>query len=236
MLRCPAPICPKEMRNERKILADSLGADFPAGDRRPNVLLPAGFDSYPDCGDQEWSGYDVLAKSRDVDRKLDSFRDIGKSHTASEPPPARNEPSEPTSPSRSAEIEQMPFSMRTLAFLPVEIELAFVATAMAILLSFSKSATRAVAFVSFSGGVAAAIAVLHLTVANSDLHVRMQQQMNSITVGDENNPFPGLAKEIANLAANAMQAGNRLVRVGWCAAWCGADGTYAEHSACRRSC
>ena len=159
----------------------------------------------PIAGDQEWSGYDVLAKSRDVDRKLDSFRDIGKSDTASEPSPAPTEPSEPTSPSRSAEIEQMPFSMRTLAFLPVEIGLAFVATAMAILLSFSKSATRAVAFVSFSGGVAAAIAVLHLTVANSDLHVRMQQQMNSITVGDENNPFAGLAKEIANLAVNAMQ-------------------------------
>jgi hypothetical protein len=39
----------------------------------------------PVAGDQEWSGYDVLAKSRDVDRKLDSFRDIGKSDTASGP-------------------------------------------------------------------------------------------------------------------------------------------------------
>jgi hypothetical protein len=85
----------------------------------------------PIAGDQEWSGYDVLAKSRDVDRKLDSFRDIGKSDTASEPSPAPTESSEPTSPSRSAEIEQMLFSMRTLAFLSVEIGLAFLATALA---------------------------------------------------------------------------------------------------------
>jgi hypothetical protein len=93
----------------------------------------------------------------------------------------------------------MLFSMRTLVFLPVEIGRAFLAVALAILLSFSKSATRAVAFVSFVGGVAAAIAALHLTEANSDPHVRrapgsrrsLLRETNGALLADRRRPFFG---------------------------------------------
>ena len=147
----------------------------------------------PIMGDQEWSGYDVIVKVSDMGRRLDSIASAGSGETTS------------STNSANPQLSDEPLSMRTLPLLPIEIGLAFVAAVLALLVLLRRSDVRKVMLVSFAGGIAAAMAVLHLTIANSDLHVWMQGQMKSVTQTSDDNPFSGFAKALGDMALNAVQ-------------------------------
>ena len=109
----------------------------------------------PIVGDQEWSGYDVIAKVKDMDKRLDSIRDAGRTETPTDTRDSTSSSPTPSAHSASPQLSDEPFSMRTLPLLPIEIGLAFIAAVLALLVSLRRSYVRTVGFVSFAGGTAA---------------------------------------------------------------------------------
>lgn len=102
----------------------------------------------PLAGDQQWSGYDVIVRGRDMDRSLDSLRGSPDLSLAapSESEPGTTSPAAPSS-TPGDTIDPAPFSVRTLGLLPIEIGFGFFAAALAIFLSFRRSSARALTFV-----------------------------------------------------------------------------------------
>lgn len=156
-------------------------------------------------GNQEWSGYDLVARGRDVDHSLDSMQEAGKRpELLGDTGNTDLNPAEPRVPT-SAEVDTMPLSVQALRVIPIEIAFAFVAAVLALFLNLNRNAARAVTFVSLCGGIAAGVAILHLVIANSDWHVWLQNQTSAGMQSGDTNPFAGLASALAGMAINAFQ-------------------------------
>jgi uncharacterized membrane protein len=154
----------------------------------------------PILGSQEVSGYDLINKAKEFDQALDAFKSKGLGESTSTPSQLEPNDSE-SSESRST----MPLSAQTLSLIPIEIVLGFACALIALLFclgSFSSTPTKAF---STLGSIAAVAAILHLTVANSDLHSWFREQMKLDSSALSNNPLAGLAQQIASLAANSIQ-------------------------------
>lgn len=154
----------------------------------------------PILGSQDVSGYDLITKAREFNQALDTVR-------SKELRGLGTEPSQPV-PSESNAIvsdSSIPLSVRTLPLIPIEIIASFACALLALfccLGPFGSAPTKAFSAI---GGVGAVAALLHLSVANSDLHTWFREQMKADSPDLANNPFAGLARQIENLAVNSVQ-------------------------------
>jgi hypothetical protein len=152
----------------------------------------------PVLGNMDLSGYDLISKAQVLNHDLDAIGDQRLADMA-------NGPSE-AAPIASAPTPQiaMPFSVRKLLFVPIEILVSFICALIALLTCLRpvKLALRN-ALLAF-GCAAATIAIIHLAIANSDIHTWFQNQITSDPSVDA-SPLSGLAVQIVQLAANAVQ-------------------------------
>jgi hypothetical protein len=154
----------------------------------------------PIVGNQELSGYDVFAEPKNFSHSLNKLTSTTPSGTDSE-----STQSAPTNSNAASTKLPMPFSVRTLIMIPVEIIVSFICVLVALLCCFPPFRSVSAKPVATAGAVASVVAVLHLTIANSDLHKWFREYIVSGSSDHAVDPFAGLARQIGNLAANAVQ-------------------------------
>jgi hypothetical protein len=158
----------------------------------------------PILGSQDVSGYDLISKAKEFGQALDAVKSNGLGGESISTP-SQLEPNDSNS---SESHSSMPLSTQTLPLIPIEIIIGFACALISLLSclgclgSFSSTPTKAFSTI---GSVAAIAAILHLSVANSDLHSWFSEQMKSDSSALANNPFAGFAQQIASLAANSIQ-------------------------------
>jgi hypothetical protein len=149
----------------------------------------------PIIGDQDMSGYDLVAKMNDFGNTIDEVKP--KQLDLPQSAPANSAPVIPHS--------EMPLSVQFFPLIPIEVILGFACAAIALIccLVASRSLAKGISTLGTLAGVAA---ILHLTIANSDLHSWFHDQMEaSASRLADNNPFAALGRQIADLAANSFQ-------------------------------
>lgn len=140
----------------------------------------------PLLGNQSWSGYDAMSRMGSLQRQF-----------------APDQPSPRTDVSQTdARIPEMPFSVRHLSLVPIEIGVAFGCAALSVLLLLANS--RNIKSSTTLGAVAAAAGIIHVTIANSDLHSWLQSTLSTNTTGQTDDFSAGLAK-LGGLIANSVQ-------------------------------
>jgi hypothetical protein len=164
----------------------------------------------PLLGNQSMSGYDMFSKARDLSEQLstkhseESGTDLWQS--ASEPSKSPDAAQSASQPFRTAGGEQpLPISVQFAALIPLEATLGFGCVVIAIPGCFLKFKPGYVKVVSIVGSLASVIAILHLTVINSDLHMWFQKSMKPPVWDSHDNPFSGFAQQVGNLLANSFQ-------------------------------
>ncbi len=148
----------------------------------------------PLFGNVEVSGYDLLSKSSQFEDRVRNLKTM--------PSEGTQDDSTQASVPNAANLE-LPLSVRTLALLPVEILACFGLSGIALLLCIS-GARDAVKVSSTIAGVLGIGSVLHISMANSDIHSWIRAQLESSQADMENNPFAILAKNIGALVANSV--------------------------------
>jgi hypothetical protein len=151
----------------------------------------------PILGNQDVSGYDLVAKARAFNQTLDAVKSKQFGQSGPE--------SVPSNPNPDASSSSMPLSVQTLSLIPIEITAIFACALIALLCCVGQTGSTSVKGFSSIGNIAAVATVLHLTVANSDLHAWFQDQMKADSPALARNPFAGLARQIETIAANSFQ-------------------------------
>lgn len=144
----------------------------------------------PLLGNQSWSGYDAMSRIPSLQRQ---FAPEGRSTRK-----ANAEQTEPANP----QMPEMPFSVQYLGLVPVEIGTAFACAVLALLLLLGNS-RNVMAFTTF-GAIAAVGGIIHVAVANSDLHSWFQATISANTIGQTDDLSAGLEK-LGGLIANSVQ-------------------------------
>ncbi len=154
----------------------------------------------PIVGNQDLSGYDVLTEPKNFSHSLNKL-------TSTTPGGPDSEPTQsaPTSSNAASTSLSMPFSVRTLIMIPVEIIVSFICVLVALLCCFPPFRSVSAKPVATAGAVASVVAVLHLTIANSDLHKWFREYIVTGSSDHAVDPSAGFAQQIDNLAANAVQ-------------------------------
>lgn len=162
----------------------------------------------PILGEQSLSGYDVIARRAQFDQMLDG---IGNSSQPAIPNSEQSlaSPQLPDSVAPSVAPQDLrssiPFSVGTLPFVPIEIMVSFGLALIAFIACISGLSSGFLKAVSGVGAFLAVSSVIHLLMANSDLHVWIREVMNANFSSLVNNPFAGLAQRIGNIAVGLFQ-------------------------------
>ena len=154
----------------------------------------------PVLGNQEMSGYDLLAKGREFNRALTAVKPqtIDEGSSAPSQSPRNN--------SDTAVLHSsMPFSFQVISLIPIEIILSFGCALVALLCCLGSLGLTPTKIFSSIGAITSIAALLHVVIANSDLHAWFRDQMMADSSALANNPFAGLAQQIETLAVNSVQ-------------------------------
>jgi hypothetical protein len=149
----------------------------------------------PVVGKIEASGYDFLSKSRQFENRLGNL---------SNQAPDRSEEAPTSSDLPTTRTIPLPVSVETIQLLPFEILGSFGLSAVSLLLCMVGSSRGTAKASSIIAGVLGIGSILHIVIADSDLHTWFQAQMQSSTNGMSDNPFAALAQNIGALIANAV--------------------------------
>jgi hypothetical protein len=164
-----------------------------------NFFFPLATLQLPVLGSQNVSGYDIFSKTDEFDKYLSKIPK-GASGTDSTTP-QQSSPDTGTSDS----LPPMPFSVQSLDILPFEIAIALGCALISLFGCFGTFRSAYVKVTSTIGGLSAIIAILHLTIANSDLHSYFQESIKSTFSQSGDNPFAALAQQLGNLVVNSVQ-------------------------------
>src|SRR5437764_3147409 len=148
----------------------------------------------PIAGDQDVTGYDVFSK-------LTEFQDKLK-------PPNATSTTDPYATTPQTQPPTIPLSIQVAWLTPVAIIIAFISAAVALIAAFKD--IQFSRLVCAFGAVCAGVAVLHITIMNSDLHSWLAESMKTAQSELKDNPFAGLAENIGTLMVNAFQ-----IKPGW---------------------
>jgi len=164
-----------------------------------NFFFPLATLQLPVLGSQNVSGYDIFSKTDEFDKYLSKIPK-GASGTDSTTP-QQSSPDTGTSDS----LPPMPFSVQSLDILPFEIAIALGCALISLFGCFGTFRAAYVRVTSTIGGLSAIIAILHLTIANSDLHSWFRESIKAIPAESSDNPFAGVAQQLGNLIVNSVQ-------------------------------
>jgi hypothetical protein len=146
----------------------------------------------PIAGQQDVSGYDVFSKLTEFQEKL-------------ERPP---NPTNPVTGLPQPKPPDLPISLQIAWLTPLAIIAAFICAAIALIAAFK--AIHVSRIVCVVGAVCAVVAILHITIMNSDLHSWFADSMKTVQSDLKGNAFNGLAENIGTLMLNAFQ-----IKPGW---------------------
>ncbi|WP_263377536.1 hypothetical protein [Granulicella paludicola] len=164
-------------------------------------FLPLASLQLPILGSQDFSGYDLMNKGREINQAVSSFGN-GNAETPRVMDLEHTEDKSAIAANPSLEI---PASIRYVSLVAIEIGLAFGCAVLALICCVSAPSQAATRVLSVVGGLAALAATLHLTIANSDMHSWLHQQLSATATLPSDNPFSGLTQQLETLAANAVQ-------------------------------
>jgi hypothetical protein len=154
----------------------------------------------PILGNQDVSGYELIAKAKDFNGALDAVKSKeinAEGFETSQPAPNDSDSVISRSP--------IPLSVQALPLIPIEIIISFGCALIALFCCLGPFGSAPAKAFSSLGAVAAVAALLHLTIANSDLHTWFRELMKADSSALANNPFAGFAQQIENLAINSIQ-------------------------------
>lgn len=154
----------------------------------------------PILGSQDVSGYELIAKAKEFDQTLATVRSKGNDAASSEASQQLPNDSSPAAPHSS-----IPISIQSLPLIPIEIIASFGCALTTLFFCIGPFGSAPAKGSSTLGAIVAIAALLHLTIANSDLHTWLHEQVRTDSSALANNPFAGLAQQIANLAVNSVQ-------------------------------
>ena len=145
----------------------------------------------PLVGAHDVTGYDIFSKVRQFSGQVDK---------SSEPRDSRASSSKVERPEPE---HALPLSLRIAWLIPVSVTAALVLAAVVILGTLIS--VRLSAAAAMLGTVLSAGAIVHIAIANSDLHIWMQASMKRSTDDLRNNPFAAMAEQFGNLMMNAFK-------------------------------
>jgi len=149
----------------------------------------------PVVGNIEASGYDFLSKSKQFEARLGKLNNQA---------PERSTEALSSSDVPSTSPKPLPVSMETITLLPFEILGSFGLSAISFLLCVIGASRGAAKVSSTIAGALGIGAVLHIVIADSDLHTWFQAQMQAGANEMRDNPFAALAQNIGTLIANTV--------------------------------
>jgi hypothetical protein len=186
---------------DRKIVGILLGVAL------LTFFLPLMTFQIPILGNRDVSGYDIFSKAQEYDKQLDAFnsKEFSKSSRAQSQSSEDNR--EP-----AGEETSVPFSAQTLPLIPYEVFGGFLSALIALLRYHQIGIKHLFSFnprytirATVSGSIFAVMTIIHISIANSDLHTWFQEQINASSHGLTGSPFDNITQTIENMAANAFQ-------------------------------
>ncbi len=144
----------------------------------------------PIVGEQDVSGYDIFSKVNQFRGQV--HQSPAEPQSQPETPPSRNkqEPSPET---------PMPFSLKIAWLIPINVTAAFLLAAIAGI--GTRVSVRASGTAALLGTVLAVGTILHISIANSDMHSWIQASLKTSSEDLKDNPFAAVAEQFGNLAA-----------------------------------
>jgi hypothetical protein len=144
----------------------------------------------PVLGNQSWSGYDAMSRMSSLEQQISSDT------------PANSTVGRKASDPTVSPTPEMPLSVQSIRLVPIEIGSAFACALLSLILPIADSA-GVKAFVTL-GVVAAGACIIHITVANSDLHSWMQSAISE-DAGRQTDNFSAGIEKLGGLLANSVQ-------------------------------
>jgi hypothetical protein len=147
----------------------------------------------PIAGQQDVTGYDVFSKLTEFQEKL-------------KPPDATQ--TNPYAAAPQTPPPNMPLSIQFAWLMPLAIVVAFISAAIAMIAAFKAIHVSRIFCV--IGAVCAGVAILHITIMNSDIHSWLAESMKTMQSELKDNPYAGFAQNLGALIVNAFQ-----IKPGW---------------------
>ncbi len=143
----------------------------------------------PLVGEQNVSGYDIFSRVRQFSRQVDkSSAQLEKAKPAQQQTPAEEKP---------------PMSLRLAWMVPIEVTVSFMLAIVVFIGAMGKVKVSSLG--ALWSAVASMLAVLHIMIANSDLHAWLAASFK-ISAGElKGNPFAGIAEQFGNMMLNAFK-------------------------------
>ena len=158
-------------------------------------FFPLSSLQFPVVGTIDVSGYDVLSKSQQLKDRLMNLQNPV-SELSTEAPSASD--------SHSPTPTSLPYSIRTITALPFEILGSFGLSAISLLLCVIGASRGAAKVSSTAASILGIGSILHIVMADSDLHGWLQAQIRPSANQTGDNPFGTLVQNIGSLVANAF--------------------------------
>ena len=156
--------------------------------------------SLPIVGDQEVTGYDTASRIRQLTREVRSASGQGPGQGEDGKPSIRLPRTSPRANSGAARA--MPASVRLSWLIPVFVVGAFGCALLTVLGSLVSLSVAKIA--STVGTVCGVLALLHLTVMNSDVHSMLEQSVRRGAGGLKENPLRGLAQTLESVLVGSV--------------------------------
>jgi hypothetical protein len=155
-----------------------------------SFFLPLVSLQIPILGNQSWSGYDAISRMSNLEQQLTSDTKVN--------PPAGRREGDPT----VSQMPEMPLSVQSLQLVPIEIGIAFVSALLSFFLLIGNSPF--VKTFTALGAVGAVAGLIHITVANSDLHSWMQSSI-AYDAARRTDAYGVGIEKLGGLIANSVQ-------------------------------
>jgi len=148
----------------------------------------------PIVGAKTYSGYDLILQTDDLSNRMTSAKSV------SDAPEPKAKPADESNKSAS---QHQPLSLRLFWAIPFEITFALICAALLIVSSLFR--IRLARIPALAGMVGGLLAILHVTIANSDMKRFFEVSMAQSAAALEDNPFSSLANSLSSLMVNAFQ-------------------------------
>lgn len=161
----------------------------------------------PLAGEQEITGSQVSSKVNDLRKQLGN---LSKHRPAKKPsPPSVPSAPSPQRPSPGASVaNDLPVSVKIGWLIPIAVTIAFLSAAATLVCAFFS--VKMARWASTVGACSAAIAVLHVSIMNSDIHSWFADTLKLTAEELNRNLFAALAQGLGSLVVNAFQ-----IKPGW---------------------
>lgn len=152
--------------------------------------------------EQEISGYDVFSKIKQFSNQVDKSSGSSQSSASTS---TREPNAEPSSTPRTKEVNesQMPISLRLAWLIPIDVTAAFILAALTFI--GLRVRVRVSSVSAMTSAALSLIGLVHVTIANSDLHTWLASSFKASAEELKDNPFAGIAEQFGNLMLNAFK-------------------------------